>query len=113
MNTHSRHRVITFGGGSSLMSPPVCAGLCEKATGKRESIPRAQLGQRQPHKSSTLILPDSPLLAIAPNWMLCILWLFHLRHMLSGVWTTDTFLFLWFLFVWHLRSFSVLVLMHG
>lgn len=90
MNTHSHHRVITFSGGSSLLSPPVCTGLCEKATGKRESIPRAQLGHRQPHKSSTLILPDSPLLANAPNWMLCILCLLHLRHMLSGVWTTDT-----------------------
>lgn len=61
-----------------------------KATGKRESIPRAQLGHRQPHKSSTLILPDSLLLANAPNWMLCILGLLHLRHMLSEVWTTDT-----------------------
>lgn len=60
-----------------------------KATGKRESFPRAQLGHRQPHKSSTLILPDSPLLANAPNWMLCILGLLHLRHMLSGAWITD------------------------
>lgn len=48
-----------------------------KATGKRESIPRAQLGHRQPHKSSTLILTDSPLLSNAPNWMLCILGLLH------------------------------------
>lgn len=75
-----------------------------KASGKRESIPRAQLGHRQPHKSSTLILPDSPLLAKAPNWMLCILGLLHLRHMLSGVWTTDTpFVFLSVILI-HLTS---------